>query len=265
MRPHRTARRLSPGSAVISVAGAAVVVAATFSFCSASQDGMPRSTQTVDPRPVATDFQTTSEPDPAHPADPAGYQVQRLSEMKDIVAAHKSVRISGEASRQPDIYAAEFVRRLLTQDYRQPREAHLAWVQAESAATSEPLVVGLVPPELRDRLAVYTVSDESLGPTPIPSAALWRSLGNQRAYTKVTVERIVEPGAWTNAVAAGRISDPGATAREVTAAVTRHARVDGRASITRFKVVISLNLEGPPVRATWGFVAAVAYTSTAVS
>jgi hypothetical protein len=80
-------------------------------------------------------------------------------------AAH---RISGDLAQQPDLHAAEFVRRLLTQDYRQPRSEHLAWVQSESAQTSEPLVVDLVPRDLRPRLAVYSVSDTTAQPAPVP-------------------------------------------------------------------------------------------------
>ena len=170
-------------------------------------------------------------------------------------------RIAGDQAQQPDLYAAEFVRRLLTQDYRSPRQTHLAWVQAESAQTTEPLVVGLVPPELRDRLAVYSVSDAADGPSPVPTEQEWRQLAAAGSYTSVQIQHVTEPLAWTNAVADGRITDPGITGREVAALVTRHTSGSGGDHAQRFSVAMTLNLEGPPARATWGFVAAVTYAS----
>jgi hypothetical protein len=51
-----------------------------------------------------------------------------------------SPRITGTATEQADLYATEFVRRLLSRDYAKvSRDSQLAWVQAESAATTEPL------------------------------------------------------------------------------------------------------------------------------
>ena len=46
------------------------------------------------------------------------------------------------------------MRQLLTQDYRTGRDELLAWVQSESAQSTEPLVVGLTPVELRGKLAL---------------------------------------------------------------------------------------------------------------
>jgi hypothetical protein len=170
-------------------------------------------------------------------------------------------RISGELAQHPDLYAAEFVRRLLTQDFRSPRQAHLAWVQAESAQTTEPLVVGLVPPRLRDRLAVYSVTDRTDGAPPVPTEQEWRQLAATRAVTTVEIQRVTEPFAWTSAVAAGRISDPGITGREVDALVTRHTPGTHTGEDAKFSVAITLNLEGPPVRAAWGFVTAATYNA----
>lgn len=166
--------------------------------------------------------------------------------------------IGGEATRQPDLYAAEFVRRLLTQDYRQPREELLAWVQAESTPVADQLVVGLVPPNLRDRFGVYSVSDASDGPAPIPTQTEWTALGATAAYTTVRIDKVIEPTAWSNAVQAGRVTDPGTTARLVAATITRHT--GSNATTEEFSVALSLNLEGPPTRAGWRFVTAVTYT-----
>jgi hypothetical protein len=162
---------------------------------------------------------------------------------------------------QPDLYAAAFVTELLSQDYRTPRQDLLAWVQSESAPTSEPLVVGLVPPALRPKLAVWSVTASPAGePTPIPSPAAWQALAGESAHTTLVIQSVTEPPSWVQAVADGRITDPAVAARDVTAVVTTHATVRGRESISRASVTISLTLEGPPSRAGYGFVNAVIYS-----
>ena len=208
---------------------------------------------------AAATSSTTAEPT-ASPDGAAAADLARLAQAPRVAPAPSSEAITGEAEQQPDLYAAEFVRRLLTQDYSQPRGALLSWVQLESAQTSEPLVVGLVPPALRPRMAVDSVTDPSDGPAPIPSPAEWTALARKHAFTTVTIDRVVEPLAWTNAVAAGRVTDPGITGREVAATVTRHTPGPGGTATSRFSVAISLNLEGPPTRTSWGFVTAVTYT-----
>lgn len=165
--------------------------------------------------------------------------------------------ISAEARSHPDLYAAEFARRLLTQDYRSSREDLLAWVHSESAESSDPLVVGLVPKELRHKLAVFSVSDSADGAAPVPPAVEWERLAAAGAFTTARVQRVTEPLAWTTAVEAGRITDPGLTARVVSAEASFH--VQGRIEV--FSVELSLEFEGPPVRGDWGFVGAVTYTS----
>jgi hypothetical protein len=198
---------------------------------------------------------------PGSDAPQAEQDVKRLRAVEPVTASGAPRPISGDQAQQPDLYAAEFVRRLLTQDYRAPRQTHLAWVQAETVQTTEPLVVGLVPAELRDRLAVYSVSDAAEGPPAVPTEQEWAQLAAAKSYTSVQIQQVTEPLAWTNAVADGRVTDPGITGREVAALVTRHTSGSGVDHVQRFSVAIALNLEGPPVRATWGFVAAVTYES----
>ena len=75
---------------------------------------------------------------------------QSIGRMRDVVPVQAATSprypaVSSEARQQPDLYAAAFVRELLTQDYRTSRDQLLAWVQSESAQSTEPLVVGLTP------------------------------------------------------------------------------------------------------------------------
>lgn len=249
-------RRLVLAAAALGVALSACVV---FWARSSTDGAIPSVTSGASARPS----RPAKKPAPTALSEPGSAQaadLARLAAAPSVVPADAGMAITGEASTQPDLYAAVFVRRLLSQDYRTPRAALLSWVQLESAKTTEPLVVGLVPPNLRDRLAVYSVTDSSTGPAPVPSQPQWRALARQSAYTTVTIDRVVEPLAWSNAIAAGRVTDPGITGREVLATVTRHTGPTGAAT-ARASVDITVNLEGPPTRPTWGFVTAVTYTA----
>lgn len=187
--------------------------------------------------------------------------VARLRAMEPVEARTSAQRpsIGKQARQQPDLYATAFAEQLLTQDFRASREAFLAWVQSESVPSNEPSVVGLTPPGLRDRLAVASLADASDGPAPIPSAQVWAVLGHRHGYTTAKVRRVITPPTWTSAVAAGEISDPGVTAREVDADVTLHTTEAGRAQTQTYSVALTMNLEGPPTRDDYGFVTAVTY------
>lgn len=209
----------------------------------------------------------TNPPSPTrpHPAQrPDGEVAADLARLRALTIPPPAVapletRIPEPYRHQPDLYARAFVDQLLTQDYTTPRGNHLAWVQSESARTDEPLVTGLVPPELRDRLALFSVTDQRNGPAPVPSPEEWADLARQDAHTTVTVQRVTEPLAWSNAVEAGRVSDPGVTARQVTATVTLHQVTGGKTRTSTASVALTLNLTGPPTRDTWAFVAVITY------
>ena len=84
--------------------------------------------------------------------------------------------------------------------------------------------------------------------------------GNTARVDVAEVGRIHQPTVWTNAVASGRIKDPGVTARGVSAMVTRTSA----AGTQRFSVAVSLNLEGPPVRTAYGVVGVITFSSIPV-
>jgi hypothetical protein len=122
-------------------------------------------------------------------------------------------------------------------------------------------VVGLVPPALRPKFALWSVIDAPPGdPTPIPSSSAWVALAAESARSSVAVQSVTEPPSWTQAIADGRITDPGVAARDVDAVVTTHSVVNGRMVVSRADVLISLTLEGPPSRAEYGFVDVLTYS-----
>jgi hypothetical protein len=166
---------------------------------------------------------------------------------------------------QPDMYARAFATQLLAQDYATARAELVAWVQSETVPTSEPLVVGLVPDELRPKLGVWTVTDSTDGTAPsIPTEAGWRAWAARGGTTGVEIVRVTEPAAWADAVAAGRITDPGVTARDVDAVVTTRWQDHGKTVTAKRSVFLSLTLEGPPTRAEYGYVNTVAYRSVPI-
>jgi hypothetical protein len=193
-----------------------------------------------------------------------------LARMRDQVpvapatsAQHPAV--SWQARLQPDLYAAAFTAQLLTQDYRTGRGQLLAWVQSETAPSTEPLVVGLTPVGLRGRLALWSVQDDTGSPAIVPSPSAWTALAQRRGYATVQIQKVTEPVSWAAAVAGGQITDPGVTARQVDAEVTLHTTDHGRATATATSVSLTVQLEGPPTRAGYGFVVAVIYDVAGIS
>ena len=70
-------------------------------------------------------------------------------------------------------------------------------------------------------MAVFSVTDAVHGTALVPTASGWEDLAQQaRAHHRRASTGSSEPLAWSNAVEAGRITDPGITAREVAATVT---------------------------------------------
>jgi hypothetical protein len=194
---------------------------------------------------------------------------QNISRMRAVVPVHAAQSrqypaVGAETRRQPDLYAAAFVRELLTQDYRTSRDQLLAWVQSESAQSTEPLVVGLTPAALRPAMAIASVQDGINGPSPVPTQNDWTRLAGRQGHTTVKIQHVSEPLSWASAVAAAQITDPGVTARQVDAEVTLQTTDLGKATTQRYSVALVINLEGPPVRDGYGFVAAITYNLVAV-
>ena len=212
---------------------------------------------------------------PSGPGSLASQQQQR--ELEQSIKAMRAVAavepapsrqypaVSGQARQQPDLYAAAFAGELLTQDYRTSgRDQLLAWVQSESAQSTDPLVVGLTPAALRGKMAVTSVQDGVNGPAPVPSQNDWANLAGRQGHTTVQVQHVSEPVSWASAVANAQITDPGVTARQVDAEVTLQTTDHGITTVQRFSVSLVVNLEGPPVRNGYGFVAAITYNVAAM-
>jgi hypothetical protein len=173
--------------------------------------------------------------------------------------------VSSQARLQPDLYAAAFTAELLTQDYRTSRDDVLAWVQSESAQSTEPLVVGLTPVKLRARLALWSIQDDTGSPAIVPNQAVWTALAARQGYTTVRVQKVTEPVSWADAVAGGQITDPGVTARQIDAEVTLHTSDHGHPITAASSVALTIQLEGPPSRGGYGFVVAVIYDVAGIS
>jgi hypothetical protein len=108
-------------------------------------------------------------------------------------------------------------------------------------------------------MAVASIQDGVNGPSPMPSQRDWAELARRQGHTTARIQRVTQPVSWARAVADGQITDPGVTARQVDAEVTLHALDHGKPTAVRYSVALVLNLEGPPVRDGYGFVAAITY------
>jgi hypothetical protein len=212
-------------------------------------------------------------PSPSGPGSLASDQQselqQNIQRMRALVPVNAATSpqypaVSAQARQQPDLYAAAFVSELLSQDYRASRDQLLAWVQSESAQSTDPLVVSLTPADLRSRMAVASVQDGVNGPAPVPSQKDWAALARRQGKTTVQIQRVTEPLSWANAVANAQITDPGVTARQVDAEVTLQTTDQGKVASENFSVALVVNLEGPPVRDGYGFVAVITYNVAGV-
>ena len=268
MRPHQMVTMTRPRQIAVA-ATVFVVLAGLLTLGVATFIRMPSAPETK-PADSAQRTQIRDEAAAVEPQVPSGQaqavadEVAQLRSSQQVQPRISSLRshIAGEARLQPDLYAAAFVKELLTQNYMTARDDLLGWVQAESATTTEPTVIGLIPAELRPKWAVFSVSS---GPTtPIPTATEWARLGQRQGRTTVEIQRVTEPVPWSTAVAAGEISDPGVTAREVTALVTLHTTEAGVERRIVTSVALTMNLEGPPALQGWGFVGAITYDAVPV-
>jgi len=189
----------------------------------------------------------------------------RVAPAVQPAVSHNYPAIPTTDRAQADVYARAFVTELFTQDYRTNRSDLLRWVQSETVPTSEPLVIGLVPSDLQPKLGVWSVSSASDGsPTPIPGADEWQAWTAKQASTTVQIRRVSEPTSWSEAVSAGRIADPGVTARDVDAVLTTRWVDNGQTRTSKRSVFLSLTLEGPPARRGFGYVNCVAYRTAPI-
>jgi hypothetical protein len=269
---------LSPGRRLALAAGGVLAVLALLVLASAAvihqaqphrsrhDDRMATSAGPAAP-PVAAPGALTGALTPAQSAGIAS-DIASLTAAPAVTPATSSryPAITGAARFQPDLYARQFATRLLTQDYRTSRADLLAWVQSESVQSSEPRVVGLVPAELRPKLAVYSVTQAVDGSAvAVPSQRDWAQWAARRAFTTVTIQKVVEPLKWSEAVASGELVDPGITAREIDAVVVTHWTERGTQKTSTHSIALSLSLEAPPAHNGYGFVTAVTYQSVTVS
>jgi hypothetical protein len=243
------------GLAIVAVAGAAVI---RMSSPHPEHTTNHAPAQRVPARAASGHPSGTTAPQPAQPAlTHEGRQLEKAPHVQPATSTAYP-RIHGPATHQPDLFARAFATRLLTQDYRTPRRQLLAWVQAESATTTEPIVIGLVPKDQRDKWALYSLTTDQSTPV-IPPKEEWRRLARHHGHTTVKLQQVSEPVSWSQAVLAGKVTDPGITAREIDALVTLHTTDHGKPHSSVTSVALTITLEGPPSRGSYGFVTAVTY------
>jgi hypothetical protein len=270
-----TVATMPPGRRILAVAGGAIAVLLLLVVGSAAvlrasgrntTTGRAASAGTATNKPAATagavPVPGDSGTDSALASD---LNSLRVAPAVQPAVSHNYPAIPTTDRAQAHVYARAFVTELFTQDYRTNRSDLLRWVQSETVPTIEPLVIGLVPSDLQPKLGVWSVSSTSDGsPTPIPAADEWQAWTAKQASTTVQILRVSEPTSWSEAVSAGRIADPGVTARDVDAVVTTRWVDHGQTRTSKRSVFLSLTLEGPPARSGFGYVNCVAYRTAPI-
>jgi hypothetical protein len=272
IRIRRILARMDPRYRLALFAGATVaLVAVLVCFCglvlrdsSTHRVASPAVTRRPLSHPRAA---SASVPPTTGPGSTLDDDLARLNGAPDVIASASSAfpAIGDEARQQPDLYASAFTTELLTQNYRTDRTALLAWVQLEATPCNEPLVVGLVPPALRPKLAVWTVSNTADGSQPpVPSATDWDGWAAHAGSTTAKVTRVTEPESWADAVRTGRITDPHVIARDVDAIVTTRWTERGHVRTAKRTVTLGLTLELRPDGRGYGFVDVATYTTAQI-
>jgi hypothetical protein len=261
MASPRTHRKLTILVLALTVVAGAGLAVALVSHQPDASEGETTTRSATSDHPALRSTSAPQRPVTGQQRSAADSAIVRLQAMASVAGSTSRLHpaVGDEAREHPDLYAEAFTEHLLAQDYRSSRQRLLEWVQSESAQSHEPTVVGLTPPALRHKMAVASVQDAAEGPSPVPSPAQWSALGDLDGYTTVRVQRVFTPPTWTAAVAAGKVSDPGVTAREVDAEVTLHTVDNGVARTSVYSVALTMNLEGPPTSDGYGFVTAVTY------
>jgi hypothetical protein len=196
-------------------------------------------------------------------ADGPGYNVlsaeerARLAAAPDVAPATTTLLppIPAADRVQPDLYARAFLTALFTHPYvGVTRDQMLAWVQAQQA--SSPFISGGTPSVL-NRLLVESASDPAWsngGFAALPDEAGWAQAVAGRAHVRIDRLTCVLPLDWETAISSGDITDPGLTARLVSADMTMTWTDGGRPKTQRFSVALTLLLEGPPTARRYGVV-----------
>jgi hypothetical protein len=156
---------------------------------------------------------------------------------------------------QPDLYARAFFTALFTHPYAGVTRAQmLAWVQAQQAVSL--FITGGTPATL-NRLAVESSSDpgwSNSGYAALPDDAGWAQAVAGRASVRIDRLTCVTPPDWETAISDGDITDPGLTARLVSADMTMTWTDGGQRKTERFSAALTLLLEGPPTTGQYGVV-----------
>jgi hypothetical protein len=175
-------------------------------------------------------------------------------------------RLPTSVRSQPDLYAKAWASELFAQDYvHSTRQELIQWAQYESAPAVEPGI----PESIDAKVLVDSLTDPSwdgADPTPIPANGPWLSLTAQRGYTTVNDVRVQTDPDWETKIADGYTPpDRLMTMRVVSATVTLHTLVAGRAQSADTSVSIKVMLGSSPRHDGYAAMATGSYTVRAVN
>jgi len=190
-------------------------------------------------------------------------QVAAAKPVKPAVCAHYPAIPAG-ATSQPLLFAKAFTRELFSVDYRATARAELLqWAQYESAPYRE----NGVPVEVGAKMLLVALTDpagDDVSVPPILPEGPWLSLSAQAGRASVTKVTASEDPDWQAKIAAGyEPTDPRATWVDISALVTLHTKVSGRAVTSVSSVSMTVMLGTSPRGDGYGATGALYYTSRA--
>lgn len=214
-------------------------------------------------RVLPTPSPHTSGPPASSGAAVGGYNILSSRELSMLDAAPSVAPattrllppIPANDRAQPDLYARAFFTALFTHPYVGVTRAQmLAWLQAQRVES--PFITGGTAAEL-NRLLVESASDPAWsnhGYAALADDAGWAEAVAGRASVRIDRLTCVIPPDWETAISAGDITDPGLTARLVSADMTMTWTENGHLNTRKFSAALTLLLEGPPTTSQYGVI-----------
>lgn len=203
--------------------------------------------------PNATGADRSSGPELTGPAPPvvssSAADVSYWDALPSVIPAVCATypAVNTDLTSDPTTYAQAFVTTLFTRDYRRStRDQLIAWVQWEDA----PLRSTDYPAADWSKVLIDSLTDltwDQSTDTPIPADGPWLALAAEGGWQSVSDIAVSVDPTWEQYLnGGGQPPDPMAAGLAVTATITLHTALSGRARTATFAVSLEVQLGSSP-------------------